>query len=388
MKFREIHRRQSNTYKSPFLLVCSALLLAGMIGCATSDSAQESEQGLSTTTAAAVTEDTRTSLEPGVFDDHTREIPNSSQIIDLVAVPGGSFLMGSTETGQTEVELDPFWISRYEITWDQYNLFLEDSIEDLRRELYQVFYGVDIETADAISAPTWTEEMLEVLRESEIPADVISIPSPSWGDLTGGMGTSGYPAINITQYAALMFTKWLTIKTGDFYRLPTEAEWEFACRAGNYGDYAPFYHPEIDDYAWHRGNSDRSYHRVDSKQPNPFGIHNMIGNVAEWTMDQFFEDYHDRLEGEPAINPWFKPDQLYPRSVRGGSWMDQPEAASCLQRRGSDPSWKRNDPQLPKSLWWHTNAFHIGFRIVKPKNQPDGVEEMEKYWIEAIQDYF
>lgn len=296
--------------------------------------------------------------------------------------------MGSTDAEQSEVELDPFWISKYEITWDQFNLFLEDSIDDLRRELYQVYYGIDIETADAVSAPTWTEEMINALKEADIPADVISLPSPSWGDLTGGMGTSGYPAINVTHYSALMFTKWLTIKTGDFYRLPTEAEWEFACRAGNYNNYAPFYGTDLDAFAWHRDNSDRSYHRVDTKSPNPFGIHNMIGNVAEWTMDQYFDDYHDRLEGEPAVNPWFKPDELYPRSVRGGSWMDQPEAASCLQRRGSDPSWKRNDPQLPKSLWWHTNAFHIGFRIVKPKNQPDNVEEMEKYWIEAMQDYF
>ena len=357
------------------------------MSCATSDSTQIETQGEESSSSALPPQDTRV-LTPGIFDDHSQPIAETNQEIDLAAIPGGTFLMGGGVYGQHEVELDPFWISKFEITWDQYNLFLEDSIEDLRRELYKVFYNVDIETADAVSAPTWTEEMLAVLREADIPADVISIPSPAWGDLSAGMGVSGYPAVNITHYAALMYTKWLTLKTGDFYRLPTEAEWEYACRAGLNENYTPYYTANIDQYAWHRDNSNRSYQPVNSKLPNSFGIYNMLGNVAEWTMDQFVEDYFEQLEGEPANNPWFKPDQLYPRSVRGGSWMDQPEASSCLNRRGSDPSWKRNDPQLPKSLWWHTNAYHVGFRVVKPKNQPDGVDDMEKYWIEAIQDYF
>lgn len=377
----------SNRFLKPFSILLLTAVFIGSMSCATSDSTQVDTPTQDTTVSSEPPQDTR-DLTPGVFDDHSQPIAETNQKIDLAAVPGGVFLMGGSSYGQHEVELDPFWISKHEITWNQYNLFLEDSIEDLRRELYKVFYNVDIETADAVSAPTWTEEMLEVLREAEIPADVISIPSPAWGDLSAGMGVSGYPAVNITHYAALMYTKWLTLKTGDFYRLPTEAEWEYACRAGNNENYAPYYASQINQYAWHRGNSDRSYHPVDSKLPNPFGIYNMLGNAAEWTMDQYFEDYFERLEGEPANNPWFKPDQLYPRSVRGGSWIDQPEASSCLQRRGSDPSWKRNDPQLPKSLWWHTNAYHVGFRVVKPKNQPDGVDDMEKYWIEAIQDYF
>lgn len=375
-----------NLFKPLSILLLIAILI-GVMSCGTSDQTQADAPQPTTATPAPFV-DTREGLIPGVFDDHTQQIADYNQHVELAAIPGGTFMMGGGSAGQHAVELDPFWISKHEVSWDQYNLFLEDSIEDLRREIYKVFYNVDIETADAVSAPTWTEEMLEVLRDADIPSDVISIPSPSWGDLTAGMGVSGFPAVNITHYAALMYTKWLTIKTGDFYRLPTEAEWEYACRAGSNENYAPYYLGQVDTFAWHRGNSNRSYHPVESKGPNPFGIYNMLGNVAEWTMDQFHEDYFDRLDGEPANNPWFKPDQLYPRSVRGGSWMDQPEASSCLQRRGSDPSWKRNDPQLPKSLWWHTNAYHVGFRVVKPKNQPSGVDDMEKWWIDAIQDYF
>jgi formylglycine-generating enzyme required for sulfatase activity len=322
--------------------------------------------------------------DPLPFEEFSQSIEGTDKMIEMVPVPGGQFTMGSDEYGgKHQVEVDPFWISKFEITWDLYNQFAETSLEDIRRDLFKTFYGVDIE-ADAISSPTLTEEVLEVLREAEIPADVISTPSPSWGDLTRGMGTDGYPAVNVTHYAAFMFTKWLTVKTGNFYRLPTEAEWELACRGGIEGEGHP---GDIDQHAWHRENSGRTYHQPGSKEPNSLGIHDMLGNVAEWTFDQYHEDYIQRLGGEPAVNPWFRPNELYPRAVRGGSWMDSREQASCFQRRGSDPNWKRDDPQLPKSLWWHTNAFNIGFRVVKPVNQPESAEDMEEYWIEAMQDY-
>jgi formylglycine-generating enzyme required for sulfatase activity len=114
----------------------------------------------------------------------------------------------------------------------------------------------------------------------------------------------------------------------------------------------------------------------------------MFGNVAEWTLDQYLEDYSQALEDEPADNPLFIPEKLYPRSVRGGSWMDDPAQASCLQRRGSAPKWKMKDPQYPKSAWWHTNAPFVGFRVVKPLEQPETVEDMKAYWVEEMPDYF
>lgn len=323
-------------------------------------------------------------LNRQVFEEFSQAIPETDETIDMVPVPGGIFTMGTPEDhGIHQVQVDSFWIGKYEITWDQYDLFAEASVEDLRRELFKTFYDVDIDE-DAISSPTLTDEVLEVLRESEISADVMSTPSPSYGDVTFGMGKEGFPAIGMTHYAAVMFTKWLTVKTGEFYRLPTEAEWEFACRAGLENEISQ---DNIDQYAWHRENSNRSYKQVGTKEPNNLGIHDMYGNVAEWTIDQYYKNYVNQLGDSIAVNPLFIPTELYPRSVRGGSWMDGINSQSCMQRRGSDPKWKMNDPQLPKSLWWHTNAPFVGFRVVKPKNQPETLEEMEKYWIEAIQDY-
>ena len=181
-----------------------------------------------------------------------------------------------------------------------------------------------------------------------------------------------------------MFTKWLTAKTGEFYRLPTEAEWEYACKANDKTT-----DQNLKEQAWYRKNSNQTYQKVGTKKPNQFGLYDMPGNVAEWTTDQFNQDYINKIanmDSEPVKNPWFKPRKLYPRSVRGASWMDAESEVSCNKRRASNSDWKRLDPQIPKSLWWHTSAQFLGFRIVRPLNEPTP-EEMKKYWPEEIDDF-
>lgn len=281
--------------------------------------------------------------------------------IKMVPVDGGAFVMGATDdkSQQIKVEVDSFWMGKYEITWEQYKQFSAEVMNNLREQ----------------DLPG---------KEIGVDADVISLPSPSYVDMSFGMGTDGYPAISMTHYAASMFTKWLTAKTGNFYRLPTEAEWEYACRAGL--DSEP---SDVEDRAWYKENSDRSYQKVGTKEPNSFGLYDLLGNVAEWTTDQFYEDYYSRIAesgDEPVENPWFKPTELYPRTVKGASWMDEQDQVSCAKRRGSDAGWKMLDPQLPKSRWWHTSAQFLGFRIVRPLNAPTP-EEMEEYWPEPIEDY-
>ncbi len=293
-------------------------------------------------------------------------IPGSPVVIDMVPVPGGVFTIGSPETEQERdtdegpqkvVEVDGFWMGKFEITWDQYELFM------MKENIIP----------DSITS--------EVILERKREADAITRPSPPYEDPSFGMGKYGYPAGSMTQFAALMYCKWLTTMTGHFYRLPTEAEWEYACRAGAVSAY-PFGDSvsELDEYAWHYENAVYTYHKVGEKKPNPFGLYDMIGNVAEWTLDHYYPDYYTKLEGDTLKNPWSKPKALYPRTVRGGSYDDDPDMLRCASRIPSNPEkWKQRDPQIPKSFWWNTDSPFVGFRVVRPFNEPSQ-EEQDKFW--------
>ncbi|MDI6401451.1 SUMF1/EgtB/PvdO family nonheme iron enzyme [Balneolaceae bacterium ANBcel3] len=303
------------------------------------------------------------------FPAYSQQIPGTEVLIDMVPIPGGTFMMGrsSDEPGKqahegpkTEVTVDPFWMSKHEITWEQYDLFASQIVDR------------------QISA--------ETMAKFGIEAEALTAPSAPYGDATFGMGRDNRPAIGMTHYAAVIYAMWITAVTGEFHRLPTEAEWEFACRAGSETSYyfdANEY--ELDDFEWHAENSNRSYQGVAAKKANPFGLHDMMGNIAEWTMDEFHEDYHERIREGKQNNPWFNPEVLYPRTIRGGSFRDQPDDIRCTTRRGSDPRWSRGDPQIPRSMWWHTNAPFVGFRLVRPKEAPP-LEEIEEFWIMPILD--
>lgn len=302
------------------------------------------------------------------FKPYSEPIHGSEQSIEMRPISGGTFIMGSPKDekgrGSDEgpvktVSVDSFWMGTYEITWDQYDLFVKEELGNLKEQ---------------------------ISGDINIEADAVSLPTPPYIDMSFGMGRDGFPAASMTQYAAVMYAKWLTAKTGNFYRLPTEAEWEYACRTGKQTAF-PFGNEikKVNSYGWHKGNSNGKYHKIGSKKPNAWGLYDMHGNVAEWTMDQYHEDYHEKIK-EGANNPLFLPTELYPRSLRGGSWSHPAEDLRCAAREGSQKRWKRRDPQLPKSRWWFTSKPFFGFRLVRPLEQPSK-EEMEKYWIEAIEDY-
>ncbi|MCA9066068.1 MAG: formylglycine-generating enzyme family protein, partial [Planctomycetaceae bacterium] len=189
------------------------------------------------------------------------------------------------------------------------------------------------------------------------------------------------PAISMTQHAARMYCKWLSAKTGRYYRLPTEAEWEYACRAGtttaySFGDDVG----QLGDYAWFAGNSDGKFHPVGQKKPNPWGLYDMHGNVAEWVLDQYVPNAYAAHSGKGiAVNPLEIPKTVYPRIVRGGGWDDEPEMLRSAVREGSAEEWKEQDPQIPQSIWYLTDAQGLGFRVVRPLVEPSE-EEKAAYW--------
>ena len=300
---------------------------------------------------------------------YTNTIPGTRVKYVMVPVPGGEFLMGSPENEpgrrpdegpQHKVYVDPFWIGKYEVTWNEYELFMYPEDE---KKIRQTVGG--------------SNPYLDKI------ADGVARPSKPYAEMSFGMGKNGYPAISMTQHAANKYCQWLSAKTGHFYRLPTEAEWEYACRAGTTTAYSFGNDPKkLGEYAWYEENSDFKYHKVGTKKPNPWGIHDMHGNVWEWCLDQYLPDYTHVLN--QYRNPWVKPTKPYPIVVRGGSYDDPAEDCRSAARRGSDPSWKMRDPQLPKSIWWFTDAPWVGIRIVRPLKVPPE-DQIKQYWYNGVE---
>jgi formylglycine-generating enzyme required for sulfatase activity len=282
----------------------------------------------------------------------------------MALIPGGTFSMGSPKSEQGHfgdegpqhlVEVDPFWMGKFEITWDLYELFISR--------------GIDKKRPATVSG-----------KEVEIDVAAVSGATQPYTEMSFGMGVEGYPAICMTQLAAVKFCEWLSAMTGNFYRLPTEAEWEYACRAGTKTAYSFGDNPSnLDIYAWHEGNSGGAYHKVGQKEPNPWGLYDMHGNVSEWTLDQYVPTVYNTRKRKTVDNPLQTPTKTYPRVVRGGAWSDKPNRLRSAARRPSSKKWKKRDPQIPKSLWWHTDAPFVGFRVVRPLETPSPLDQ-NKYW--------
>lgn len=295
---------------------------------------------------------------------YQQKIDGTKLSFDMQAISAGSFLMGSKKGNPDElpihkVKLDAFWMSKVEVTWD----------------IYEPFLYRDYEKSNSLTP---------------VPAhvDAVTRPTKPYLDMTFGMGKQGQPAIAMTQYNAIQFCKWLYMRTGVFYRLPTEAEWEYASRAGSTDEY----HfgndaAKLSEYAWFAANSEKKTHPVGLKKPNAWGLYDMLGNVAEWTYDEYKPDFYASLGKEEVKNPLSMPDKLYPLVVRGGAYDDDAKALRSAARKASDPSWKQIDPQIPKSNWWFPEAPFVGIRLVRPLITPTKAE-IDAYYNKApIADY-
>lgn len=298
------------------------------------------------------------------------KIAGTEAAFDLVPIPAGEFILGSVadekgrqsdEGPQAKIKISPFWMGKCEVTWNEYELFQFPDEEKKRRA--------------GLNSPNGDHYL----------ADATARPTSPYVEMSFGMGKAGYPAISMTQHAANQYCKWLSAKTGHFYRLPTEAEWEYACRAGTTTAYSFGNDTSaLGDHAWFSDNSEGKYQKVGLKKPNPWGLYDMHGNVTEWTLDQYDAESYQRLFSAGAVDPWNKATKSYPHSARGGSWDDQAESLRSATRRGSNKLWKVQDPQLPKSIWYLTDAQFLGFRVVRPLKVP-APEEIAKYWTSGVE---
>lgn len=247
-------------------------------------------------TGVIATPNPTTAVTPKGMRSYT-EIIAPNVRMEMHAIPGGEFLMGSPEKQgyadeypQHRATLSPFYIGKYPVTQSQWRA---------------------------------------VMRTN---------PSHFNGP--------HHPVDSITWDEAFEYCRRLSYATGRIYRLPSEAEWEFACRAGmqtqfNYGDEEEF----VVQYAWCLTNSGNHTHPVGEKKPNGWGLYDMHGNVWEWCHDWYAADYYQH---SPKVNP-FGPTKGSSRVLRGGSWYSLPNYCRNAGRSNHQPD--QRDPL-------------VGFRVV------------------------
>lgn len=286
------------------------------------------------------------------FTSYDQKIPGAPITFKMAAIPAGKFMIGSSaaergrqddEGPQKEIQLNAFWMGATEVTFAEWDLYFKDTSLPQSKNI-----------------------------------DGVTRATPQYIDLTWGMGREAkHPANSMSHTAAMMYCKWLYTKTGYFFRLPTEAEWEYACRAGSTTAY-PFGNDaaQLSGYAHYQSNSNDKFQLVGRLKPNTWGLYDMLGNLSEWTLDQYDPAYYSKIDTK---NPVTTPGARYPKTVRGGSFQDEAPDLRCANRLPSDANWNIRDPQIPKSKWWLTDGMFVGFRVVRPLEQPSK-EEIEKFY--------
>ena len=300
---------------------------------------------------SAITSSTSTGGLPKKYTETVTPVSGGKITFDMVLIPGGEFVMGSpnNEAGrkddegpQHKVRLEPFYLCTTETTFELF---------------YDAYYE---ETVQRERGATETKE----------DVDAITGPTPIYGDPTMGMGGGTHPAIGLTWHNAMTFCRWLSMKTGKKYRLPTETEWEYAARAGTKTAYFFGDDPKhLSAYAWFEDNSDQTTHEAAKKTPNPWGLYDMLGNVLEWVHDFYSPtSYAKTAKKSPVLNPK-GPKEGKVHVARGGAWDTPAEDLRCAARAFEEDWWRFEDPQEPKSKWWCPNKGFIGFRVARSVEQ-------------------
>ncbi len=296
---------------------------------------------------------------------YTEAIPvqgGKSLAIKMVQVPGGTFSMGSPsgeagrekhESPPHQVRVSPFYLCTTEITI----------------ELFLAYYE---ETHTSKKAFERAQAAQKKSSAAGGEVDAITGPTPVFGDMTMGYDHQ-HPAIGMTWHNAMTFCRWLAQKTGKPYRLPTEAEWEYAYRAGSQEAYGSVSDTEtLPDYAWYADNADGT-NPVAQKKPNAWGLYDMGGNVSEWVLDFYSaKTYGQRTPPSPVVDPQ-GPKTGRVHVARGGDFASPARNLRCAARGFEEDFWRFGDPQFPKSKWWLPELDIIGIRVAMSRD-PDSQE--------------
>jgi formylglycine-generating enzyme required for sulfatase activity len=245
----------------------------------------------------------------------------------MVLIPAGSFEMGGRQGREDErpvhkVFVDSFLMDRHEVSQAEYEKL--GKIEAFPNPSH--FKGADL----PVEQVTWPQAARFCNARSRLEG-----LKPCYNEDTGEC-----------DFAA------------DGYRLPTEAEWEYACRAGTDGDYSCGNEARaLGDFAWLADNAEKKTHPVGQKKPNPWGLYDMHGNVAEWCHDAYDRNYY---RSAPEKNPR-GPAEGKEYVLRGGSWKSTADALRSAARLAESPGF--SDACLARDA--------IGFRCVR-KAPPEG----------------
>ena len=268
------------------------------------------------------------------FKNYTQTLPGSTVKFDMIAIPAGEILVGSpakepgrdpADQAQRKVQIKRFWLGKHEVTWDAFLPF------------------VRIDRA----------QMAQVEKHYVIDLDGITHPSQPFGDPYRDRGDKGnQPALGMGWPTAENYCQWLSKKTGRHYRLPTEEEWEYACRAGSATAYYWGDNPaQAKDYGWYKENSQDVTHPVGRLKPNQYGLFDMAGNVGEWC-----------AKADPRSRP----------VLRGGAFTDDAAKLRSAARLLETAEWNELDPNDPQSVWWLSAADFTGFRVACDEEKSTG----------------
>jgi formylglycine-generating enzyme required for sulfatase activity len=272
------------------------------------------------------------STRPTTLPTYSLAIPGTTATYDFVRIPAGKVRVPPKSAAESDsrsggifsgwfrtppkksaepdviVSVPSIWMGKTEVTWDCFDVWAF-SLDADRKERWQ--------RVEAKSRPT-----------------------PPYGSPDRGFGHEEHPAIGVHQEAIQLYCLWLSAKSGKKVRLPTEAEWVYACRAGADADVSDA--KVLKEIAWYRDNADKMTAKVAKLRPNAFGLYDMLGNAAEFVQPL-------------ADGKWF---------VKGGSFRDKESALNSVSRNYYDPDWQARDPADPPSTWWLSDADFVGFRLV------------------------